>query len=39
MEEATVYNPVVNKDIAMMPFEVLYNSQGFGVGGLLQIDT
>jgi hypothetical protein len=34
-----MYDPVVDKDIAMRPFKILYDSQGFEVGSLLQIDT
>jgi hypothetical protein len=34
-----MYDPVVDKDVAMRPFEILYNSQGFDVSSLLQIDT
>jgi hypothetical protein len=34
-----MYDPVVDIDVATRPFEILYDSQGFDVGSLLQIDT
>lgn len=34
-----MYDSAVDKDVAMRPFEILYDPQGFEVGSLLQIDT